>query len=82
MVGQTDMAGYIRVLSPPSCDRCSVLGGKWFKWNTGFARHPGCDCKHVPAGRGGRRPPPAARRGTDTAVGSTTGLATPGPLTD
>ncbi len=49
MVGQPEMAGYVRVLTAPSCGRCAVLAGKWFKWNAGFARHPGCDCKHVPA---------------------------------
>lgn len=53
MVGQTDMGGYVRILTPPSCGRCAVLAGKWFKWNAGFARHPGCDCKHVPAGEVG-----------------------------
>lgn len=49
MVGQSDFSGYARILSPPSCGRCAVLAGKWFQWNTGFARHPGCDCRHVPA---------------------------------
>jgi len=53
MVGQTEMTGYVRVLTAPSCGRCAVLAGKWFQWNTGFARHPGCDCKHVPAARAG-----------------------------
>ncbi len=49
MVAQPHATGYVRFLSPPSCGRCAVLAGKWFEWNTGFARHPGCDCKHVPA---------------------------------
>lgn len=49
MVGQPQLGGYIRVLTAPSCGRCAVLAGKWFGWNTGFARHPGCDCKHLPA---------------------------------
>ncbi len=49
MVGQTDMSGYVRILTPPSCGRCAVLAGKWFKWNQGFDRHSNCDCKHVPA---------------------------------
>lgn len=39
--------GYVRMLNPPSCDRCVVLAGKWFRWNAGFRRHPGCDCVHV-----------------------------------
>jgi hypothetical protein len=38
---------YIRMLNPPSCSRCSVLAGKVYRWNAGFARHPKCDCVHV-----------------------------------
>jgi hypothetical protein len=41
--------GYVRMLNPPSCSRCAILAGKWFKWNEGFQRHPRCDCRHVPA---------------------------------
>lgn len=41
--------GYVRMLNPPSCSRCSVLAGKFYRWNTGFRRHPGCDCVHVPS---------------------------------
>lgn len=43
------VTGYVRMLNPPSCARCSILAGKWFRWNTGFQRHPHCDCIHVPA---------------------------------
>lgn len=39
--------GYVRMLNPPSCSRCSVLAGKFYRWNTGFRRHPRCDCVHV-----------------------------------
>lgn len=39
--------GYVRMLNPPSCSRCSVLAGKFYRWNAGFRRHPGCDCVHV-----------------------------------
>ncbi|MCK8670995.1 hypothetical protein M1M07_07670 [Rhodococcus sp. HM1] len=41
--------GYVRMLNPPSCSRCAVLAGKWYASNRGFARHPGCDCRHIPA---------------------------------
>ncbi|WP_413455988.1 hypothetical protein ACLQ8T_05770 [Glutamicibacter sp. FR1] len=41
--------GYIRALNPPSCSRCSVLAGKFYRWNAGFRRHPGCDCVHQAA---------------------------------
>ena len=40
--------GYVRVLNAPSCARCVVLAGKVYAWNTGFARHPHCDCVHLP----------------------------------
>lgn len=39
--------GYVRMLNPPSCSRCSVLAGKFYRWNAGFQRHPRCDCIHV-----------------------------------
>lgn len=40
--------GWVRMLSTPSCARCAVLAGKYFKWNQGFQRHPRCDCRHIP----------------------------------
>lgn len=46
LVAQTRMAGYVRVLSPPSCSRCVILAGKFYRWNAGFQRHPRCDCTH------------------------------------
>ena len=39
--------GYVRMLNPPSCARCSVLAGRFYRWNAGFDRHPRCDCVHV-----------------------------------
>lgn len=44
-----DVRGYYRKLRPPSCDRCAILAGAWYAHNTGFLRHPNCDCVHVPA---------------------------------
>lgn len=43
------VAGYVRMLSLPSCSRCIVLAGKFYRWNAGFRRHPRCDCRHIPA---------------------------------
>jgi hypothetical protein len=43
------VAGYHRRLSPPSCSRCAILAGRFYRWNAGFDRHPRCDCVHVPA---------------------------------
>lgn len=40
--------GYVRMLNPPSCSRCVVLAGKFYRWNEGFLRHPRCDCRHIP----------------------------------
>jgi hypothetical protein len=39
--------GYVRMLNPPSCSRCSILAGRFYRWNSGFDRHPRCDCVHV-----------------------------------
>lgn len=39
--------GYIRMLNPPSCSRCSILAGRFYRWNAGFRRHKRCDCIHV-----------------------------------
>ena len=40
--------GYVRMLNPPSCARCVILAGRFYRWNQGFLRHPRCDCTHVP----------------------------------
>lgn len=42
------LTGYVRMLNTPSCSRCVLLAGKWFRWNEGFDRHPRCDCQHIP----------------------------------
>lgn len=47
--------GYTRMLNPPSCSRCAVLAGRFYRWSTGFQRHPRCDCLHVPATEGTSR---------------------------
>lgn len=41
--------GYVRMLNPPSCSRCAILAGRFYRWNKGFQRHPGCDCRHIPS---------------------------------
>jgi len=41
--------GYVRMLSVPSCARCVILAGRFYRWSSGFNRHPLCDCVHVPA---------------------------------
>lgn len=49
IIQRPTVEGYVRMLNPPSCSRCIVLAGKFFRWNTGFQRHPRCDCINVPA---------------------------------
>lgn len=43
------VSGYVRMLTPPSCGRCTVLAGRRYRWSSGFQRHDNCDCRHVPA---------------------------------
>jgi hypothetical protein len=52
--------GYVRVVSPPSCSRCTILAGKWYAYNAGFQRHPHCDCTQAPAGEVESPQPPRA----------------------
>lgn len=49
IAARPQITGYVRMLNTPSCARCVVLAGKWFQWNTGFLRHPRCDCRHIPS---------------------------------
>lgn len=49
MTARPRVTGYVRMLNPPSCERCAVLAGAWYRWNSGFQRHPHCDCRHVPS---------------------------------
>ncbi|MFJ8110435.1 hypothetical protein [Streptomyces sp. NPDC096132] len=48
IVGRRTIQGYVRVVQPPACSRCVILAGKEFGWNSGFQRHPRCDCIHLP----------------------------------
>ncbi len=43
-----NLQGTVRVLNPPSCQRCAILAGRVYKWSTGFQRHPRCDCVNLP----------------------------------
>lgn len=44
--------GSVRMLNPPSCSRCAVLAGRWYRYRADFRRHPGCDCRSIPAREG------------------------------
>lgn len=52
IAARPSVGGFTRMLNPPSCGRCAVLAGKFFKWNRGFERHPRCDCRHIPTSEG------------------------------
>ncbi|NUS53835.1 MAG: hypothetical protein HOV66_03080 [Streptomycetaceae bacterium] len=41
--------GYVRMVVGKTCSRCIILAGKWYAYNTGFQRHPNCDCVHIPS---------------------------------
>lgn len=45
------VTGYVRVLSPPSCARCTILAGRVYASAVAFQRHPHCDCVHLPTTR-------------------------------
>lgn len=47
--------GWTRVLTPPSCSRCAVLAGKFYRYSDGFLRHPGDDCTTIPTRQGDDR---------------------------
>jgi hypothetical protein len=49
ITARPQVQGYVRMLSLPSCSRCVILAGKFFRWNAGFRRHPRCDCRHIPS---------------------------------
>lgn len=50
MAADTRVAGWRRELrGATNCSRCVVLAGRFYRWSSGFARHPSCDCVHRPA---------------------------------
>jgi hypothetical protein len=34
--------GWVRMVNPPSCSRCAVLAGQWYRHNDIMPRHPSC----------------------------------------
>lgn len=48
---RSEEVGHVRQLAPPSCQRCAVLAGRWYRWSDGFQRHPKCDCVMLPGER-------------------------------
>lgn len=48
-VAATPRTGWVRVVNPPCCQRCAVLAGRFYRWSSGFKRHPTCDCSMIPS---------------------------------
>lgn len=51
IAARPDVAGFVRVVNLPTCSRCIVLAGSWYRYNAAFARHFSCDCTQSPAMR-------------------------------
>jgi hypothetical protein len=43
-VTRPQLSGWVRMLTPPSCGRCAILAGRFYRWSSAFDRHPHCDC--------------------------------------
>lgn len=41
--------GYVRLVNPGACSRCIILAGRFYRWSSGFQRHPLCGCRNIPA---------------------------------
>lgn len=42
LLAHRSASGYVRLLVPPSCSRCVILAGRWYRYSAGFQRHPRC----------------------------------------
>ncbi len=49
IASRVKLGGYVRMVNLPACGRCIILAGEFYRWNEGFKRHPGCDCRHIEA---------------------------------
>lgn len=50
-VAAPHVGGYVRQVSPSACARCLILAGRYYRWSSGFLRHPRCGCINVPVDR-------------------------------
>jgi hypothetical protein len=48
LTARPQATGYVRMIVGKTCSRCLILAGRWYAYNTGFRRHPKCDCIHIP----------------------------------
>lgn len=49
MLRRPKLTGYVRYLTAPSCSRCAVLAGRFYRYSQAFQRHPRCDCSMRPS---------------------------------
>jgi hypothetical protein len=49
MAAEPKVRGYVRKVNLPSCARCIILSGRFYRYSAGFLRHPCCDCTMIPA---------------------------------
>jgi hypothetical protein len=47
-VARPEWQNYVRMLTPPSCARCTILAGRIYRDLDAFQRHPQCDCVMLP----------------------------------
>lgn len=42
LTARTQVQGYVRQIVGATCARCTILAGRFYRWNAGFQRHPRC----------------------------------------
>lgn len=42
LTARPEAGGYTRMVVGRTCSRCIILGGRFYRWNAGFKRHPRC----------------------------------------
>lgn len=52
MAAEPRIRGYLRKVNLPSCARCIILSGRFYRYSDGFLRHPACDCGMIPVAVG------------------------------
>lgn len=49
MAATPAIRGWVRQVHLPACARCIILSGRFYRYSSGFLRHPNCDCTMIPA---------------------------------
>lgn len=48
LTARPKLSGYIRNVGSTCCSRCAILAGRFYRYSSGFERHPNCRCTMVP----------------------------------